>query len=135
MNNPNLKIVKSKKSVVNEFQQLKHVCKDEYIEPPIWSNRVQSQQERDDVMSSNMTTIWETGPCNRPTPELQSDILSLQAVPESCAVSEPHLVYLRPGVGERTILDVLSVPHCSTTVTIPHPESQPTVERFAAIYK
>ena len=86
-------------------------------------------------MSSNTTPRWEAGPtCNMPTPELQSDTLSSQASPESGAVSEPHLVYLRPGV-EETTLDVPNISHDSTIVRIPQPEPQPTAGRFVPVSK
>ena len=70
-----------------------------------------------------------------PTPKLQSDTLPSQAAPESGAVSEPHLVYLRPGVGEETMLDILDIPHGSITVSIRQPEPQPTVIRFVPVTK
>ena len=70
-----------------------------------------------------------------PTPELQSDTLSSQASPESGAISDPHLVYLRPGVREETTLDVLNISHDSTIVSIPQPEPQPTAARFVPVSK
>ena len=70
-----------------------------------------------------------------PTPELQSDTLSSQAAPESGAISDPHLVYLRPGVREETTLDVLNISHDSTIVSIPQPEPQPTAARFVPVSK
>ena len=85
-------------------------------------------------MSRNTTPTWETGPHNMPTPELQSDIPSTQAAPESGPGLEPHLVHLRPGL-EKTTLDVLNIPHGSTTVSIPQPEPQPTAGRFVPVSK
>ena len=61
-------------------------------------------------MSSNTTPTWEAGP-------------------------DSHLVYLRPGVGEETTLDVLNIPHGSTTVSIPQPEPQLTAARFVPVSK
>ena len=86
-------------------------------------------------MSSNTTRVWETGPDNLPTPELQFDTLSSQSATESGAVSDPHLVYLRPGIREETTLDVLNIHHGSTTVSIPQPEPQPTAARFLTVSK
>ena len=81
-----------------------------------------------------MAPTLETGPCNNmPPPELQFDAQPSQAGPETGAVSEPHLVDLRPGVGDRLRLDVLTIPHDPVTVTISQPEPLPTAERFVKI--
>ena len=66
-----------------------------------------------------------------PSPEPQADSQFSQLDPHSGA--EIHLVYLRPGFGEETILDVQYVPQCSTTVSIAQQPPEPTTERFVSV--